>query len=53
LEAVIERATDRRVIAFMSGDQDDPEMMCEMFFLAPTDLLGDQPTPTQLRQTAD
>jgi uncharacterized protein YbcI len=47
LEAVIERATRRRVIAFMSGNQDDPEMMCELFILAPTDLLDDQPTPSQ------
>jgi uncharacterized protein YbcI len=45
LEAVIERATGRRVIAFMNGNQDDPEMMSEMFILAPTDLLDDQPTP--------
>jgi uncharacterized protein YbcI len=44
-EAVIERATGRRVIAFMNGNQNDPEMMSEMFILAPTDLLDDQPTP--------
>jgi uncharacterized protein YbcI len=43
-QAVIERATGRRVIAFMTGNQDNPEMMSELFILAPTDLLDDQPT---------
>lgn len=38
-EAVIESATDRRVIGFMSGNQQHPDMMCEVFILAPTDLL--------------
>jgi uncharacterized protein YbcI len=38
-EAVIEAATDRRVIGFMSGNQQHPDMMCEVFILAPTDLL--------------
>jgi uncharacterized protein YbcI len=37
-EEVIERATDRRVIGFMSGNQQHPDMMCEVFILAPTDL---------------
>jgi uncharacterized protein YbcI len=40
-EAVIERATGRRVIGFMSGNQQDPDMMCEVFILAPTDLVDD------------
>jgi uncharacterized protein YbcI len=40
-EAVIERATGRRVIGFMSGNQQHPDMMCEVFILAPTDLLDD------------
>jgi uncharacterized protein YbcI len=40
-EAVIERATGRTVIGFMSGNQQDPDLMCEVFILAPTDLLGD------------
>ena len=44
-EAVIERATGRRVIGFMSGNQQDPDIMCEVFILAPTDLLGDQEIP--------
>jgi uncharacterized protein YbcI len=39
-ESVIEDATGRRVIGFMSGNQQDPDMMCEVFILAPTDLLG-------------
>jgi uncharacterized protein YbcI len=38
-EAVIERATGRRVIGFMSGNQQHPDMMCEVFVLAPTDLV--------------
>jgi uncharacterized protein YbcI len=49
-ESVIEQATGRRVIGFMSGNQQHPDMMCEVFVLAPTDLVdGDetayQPTP--------
>ena len=40
-DAVIEQATGRRVIGFMSGNQQDPDMMCEVFILAPTDLLDE------------
>ena len=40
-QAVIERATGRRVIGFMSGNQQQPDMLCEVFVLAPTDLLDD------------
>ena len=36
--AVIEDATGRQVIGFMSGNQQHPDMMCEVFILAPTDL---------------
>ena len=36
--AVIENATGRRVVGFMSGNQQDPDMICEVFVLAPTDL---------------
>ena len=43
-EAVIEGATGRRVIGFMSGNQQAPDIMCEVFILAPTDLL-DPPEP--------
>jgi len=39
-EAVVEDATGRRVIGFMSGNQQDPDMMCEVFILAPTDLVA-------------
>jgi uncharacterized protein YbcI len=38
-EAVIEAATGRPVIGFMSGNQQHPDMMCEVFILAPTDLV--------------
>jgi uncharacterized protein YbcI len=38
-EAVIEKATGRRVIGFMSGNQQDPDMMCEVFVLDPSDLV--------------
>ena len=40
-EEVIERATGRAVIGFMSGNQQHPDMMCEVFILAPTDLLDE------------
>jgi uncharacterized protein YbcI len=38
-EEVIQNATGREVIGFMSGNQQHPDMMCEVFILAPTDLL--------------
>jgi uncharacterized protein YbcI len=38
-EQVIETATGRRVIGSMSGNQQHPDMMCEVFILAPTDLV--------------
>ena len=38
---VVERATGREVIGFMSGNQQRPDLMCEVFILAPTDLLDD------------
>ncbi len=37
--AIIEDATGRSVIGFMSGNQQHPDLMCEVFILAPTDLL--------------
>jgi uncharacterized protein YbcI len=37
--SVIEDATGRRVIGFMSGNQQHPDLMCEVFILAPTDLV--------------
>ena len=41
-EAVIERATGRQVIGFMSGNLQDPDIMSEVFILAPTDLVDDR-----------
>jgi uncharacterized protein YbcI len=36
--AVVENATSQRVIGFMSGNQHSPDMLCEVFILAPPDL---------------
>ena len=44
-EGVVERATGRRVIGFMSGNQQDPDMICEVFVLSPTDLLEQHELP--------
>lgn len=41
-EEVIEHATGREVIGFMSGNQQGPDMMCEVFILSPTDLVDPQ-----------
>ncbi len=38
---VIEAATGRRVIGFMSGNQQGPDIMCEVFILDPTDLVDE------------
>jgi uncharacterized protein YbcI len=38
---VIEQATGRSVIGFMSGNEQSPDIMCEVFILAPTDLVDD------------
>jgi uncharacterized protein YbcI len=40
-ESVIKNATGRQVIGCMSGNQQDPDIMCEVFVLAPTDLLDE------------
>lgn len=40
-EEVVEIATGRKVIGFMSGNQQDPDMLCEVFVLAPENLLLD------------
>ena len=42
-EAVIEAATGRRVIGFMSGNQQDPDIMCEVFILDGSDILEHGP----------
>jgi hypothetical protein len=51
-EAVIERATGRHVIGFMSGNQQHPDLMCEVFILAPTDLVDDHEHPQRRPSTA-
>jgi uncharacterized protein YbcI len=48
-EAVIQHATGRPVIGFMSGNQQDPDMICEVFVLSPSDLVEEQ----ELRATAE
>ena len=42
---VIEDATGKRVIGFMSGNQQDPDLMCEVFILSPTNLLDEHELP--------
>jgi uncharacterized protein YbcI len=44
-DAVIEEVTGQRVIGFMSGNQQDPDIMCEVFILDPTDLLDYHEVP--------
>jgi hypothetical protein len=39
---VIEAATGRKVIGFMSGNQQDPDIMCEVFILSGTDLVDEE-----------
>jgi hypothetical protein len=39
---VIERATGRPVIGFMSGNQLQDDLRCEVFLLRPTDPVGAQ-----------
>jgi uncharacterized protein YbcI len=41
-EAVVQHATGRAVIGFMSGNQQDPDMICEVFVLSPTDLVDER-----------
>jgi len=42
---VVENATGRPVIGFMSGNQQHPDLMCEVFILGPSDLIEDHETP--------
>ena len=44
-EVVIKLATGRMVIGFMSGNQQQPDMMCEVFILGPTDLVDHHEIP--------
>jgi uncharacterized protein YbcI len=39
-EEVVAHATGREVIGFMSGNQQDPDMICEVFVLAPSHVAG-------------
>ena len=48
-EEVIEGATGRQVIGFMSGNQQHPDMMCEIFILAPSDLVEPDEIPARAR----
>ena len=41
-EAVVQEATGRPIIGFMSGNQQEPDMICEVFVLSPTDLLEER-----------
>ena len=43
--AVIEHATGRPVIGFMSGSQQDPDLICEVFVLSPSDLVAPHEAP--------
>lgn len=43
--AVIENATGKRVIGFMSGNQQSPDITCEIFILEPTDLVAPHELP--------
>jgi uncharacterized protein YbcI len=36
---VVEEATGRHVVGFMSGNQQHPDMICEVFVLAPNDVM--------------
>ena len=35
------RSPGRRVIGFIRGNQQDPDIMCEVFIFSGTDLVGD------------
>jgi uncharacterized protein YbcI len=52
-EQVVEEATGRRVIGFMSGNQQDPDLMCEVFVLGPTDLVADDEIRTAPLRSSD
>ena len=48
-EAVVQHATGRPVIGFMSGNQQEPDMICEVFILSPTDLVEER----ELREASE
>jgi hypothetical protein len=39
---VVEDATGRSAVGFMSGYQQHPDLMCEVFVLGPSDLVDEQ-----------
>jgi uncharacterized protein YbcI len=39
--SIVEEATGRIVIGFMSGNQQHPDLMCEVFILGPSDLVDE------------
>jgi uncharacterized protein YbcI len=41
---VVANATGRPVIGFMSGNQQSPDLMCEVFVLGPSDLVDEHET---------
>ena len=51
--AVIEHATGRPVIGFMSGNQQSPDMICEVFVLSPSDLVSDDELPAESTTRAE
>jgi uncharacterized protein YbcI len=51
--AVIEHATGRPVIGFMSGNQQSPDMICEVFVLSPSDLVADHELPAESSARAE
>jgi uncharacterized protein YbcI len=51
--AVIEHATGRPVIGFMSGNQQDPDMIAEVFVLSPSDLVADHELAAAPRVVAE
>lgn len=50
-EAVIQKATGRSVIGFMSGNQQNPDMICEVFVLGPTNLVDEAEVADRRNQT--
>ena len=52
-QAVIEHATGRPVIGFMSGNQQNPDMICEVFVLTPTNLVDEHELRTTDRTVSD
>jgi uncharacterized protein YbcI len=46
-QAVIEHATGRSVIGFMSGNQQNPDMICEVFVLSPSSLIEPHELPAR------